>query len=56
MKNSLTAGLVSVLCVYLFKMNDLMEYYLEYHLRAIVTDKGMKILTKFIKNQTQQHA
>jgi AcrR family transcriptional regulator len=40
----------------LFKMNDLMEYYLEYHLRAIVTDKGMKILTKFIKNQTQQHA
>mgnify|MGYP003671804249 CR=1 FL=1 len=40
----------------LFKMNDLMEYYLEYHLRAIVTDKGMKILNKFIKNQNQQHA
>ncbi len=33
-----------------FPMNSLMESYLEYHLRAIVTEKGMKILQKFIKN------
>jgi AcrR family transcriptional regulator len=39
----------------LFKMNDLMEDYLEYHLRAIVTEKGMKILNKFIKNQSQHN-
>ena len=32
----------------LFKMNYLMESYLEYHLRAIVTDKGMNILYNFI--------
>ena len=39
-----------------FKMEDLMEDYLEYHLRAIVTEKGMKILTKFINNQIQNNA
>lgn len=32
----------------LFTMNYLMESYLEYHLRAIVTDKGLNILNKFI--------
>jgi len=36
----------------LFTMDYLMESYLEYHLRAIVTDKGLKILDKFIKNQS----
>ncbi|WP_299222973.1 TetR/AcrR family transcriptional regulator [uncultured Psychroserpens sp.] len=35
-----------------FTMEYLMESYLEYHLRAIVTDKGLKILNKFIKNQS----
>lgn len=36
-----------------FQMDYLMESYLEYHLRAIVTDKGMTILNNFInKNQT----
>ncbi|GAA4972346.1 TetR/AcrR family transcriptional regulator [Algibacter aquimarinus] len=32
----------------LYTMNYLMESYLEYHLRAIVTEKGLKILNKFI--------
>ena len=36
----------------LFTMNYLMESYLEYHLRAIVTEKGLKILDKFIINQS----
>jgi AcrR family transcriptional regulator len=36
----------------LFNMDYLMESYLEYHLRAIVTDKGLKILDKFIKNHS----
>ncbi len=31
-----------------FEMNYLMESYLEYHLRAIVTEKGMKVLNTFI--------
>ncbi|MCC1484341.1 TetR/AcrR family transcriptional regulator [Winogradskyella immobilis] len=36
-----------------FNMNYLMESYLEYHLRAIVTEKGMTILNNFItKNQS----
>lgn len=36
-----------------FNMEYLMESYLEYHLRAIVTDKGLKILNQFIiKNQS----
>jgi AcrR family transcriptional regulator len=33
----------------LFAMDYLMESYLEYHLRAIVSDKGMNILNNFIK-------
>ena len=32
-----------------FNMDYLMESYLEYHLRAIVTEKGMTILNNFIK-------
>jgi len=32
----------------LYSKNYLMESYLEYHLRAIVTDKGLQILNKFI--------
>jgi len=32
----------------IFTMDYLMESYLEYHLRAIVTDKGLQILNKFI--------
>ena len=36
----------------LFTMDYLMENYLEYHLRAIVTEDGLKILDKFIKNQS----
>lgn len=32
----------------LFTMEYLMESYLEYHLRAIVTDNGMSVLNKFI--------
>jgi AcrR family transcriptional regulator len=31
-----------------FEMDYLMESYLEYHLRAIVTEKGFKILNQFI--------
>lgn len=37
-----------------FEMNYLMESYLEYHLRAIVTDKGMTILNNFIKINHKQ--
>ncbi|WP_323789176.1 TetR/AcrR family transcriptional regulator [Psychroserpens sp.] len=35
-----------------YQMDYLMESYLEYHLRAIVTEKGMTILNNFIKNQS----
>lgn len=35
-----------------FTMDYLMESYLEYHLRAICTEKGLKILNKFISNQS----
>lgn len=36
-----------------FQMNYLMESFLEYHLRAIVTEEGFKTLNKFIiKNQS----
>lgn len=35
-----------------FSMNTLMEYFLEYHLRGICTEKGILILNKFIKNQS----
>lgn len=31
-----------------FSMNTLMDYYLEYHLRGICTDKGIQTLNKFI--------
>lgn len=34
----------------IYSMDYLMESYLEYHLRAIVTDKGLQILNKFIKS------
>lgn len=34
----------------IFSMNQLMENYLEYHLRAIVTPKGFEILNQFIKS------
>ena len=34
----------------MFSMDYLMESYLEYHLRAIVTSKGLKILNQFIIN------
>ena len=38
-----------------FEMEYLMESYLEYHLRAIVTEKGLQILNKFIKsNQSEK--
>ena len=40
-----------------YEMNYLMESYLEYHLRAIVTEKGMAILNNFINtNQTNHNA
>ncbi|WP_299333572.1 TetR/AcrR family transcriptional regulator [uncultured Psychroserpens sp.] len=35
-----------------YNMNYLMESYLEYHLRAIVSEKGMTILNNFIHNQS----
>lgn len=34
----------------IFSQNMLMEYYLEYHLRGICSEKGSKTLTQFIKN------
>ena len=38
-----------------YEMNYLMESYLEYHLRAIVTEKGLQILNKFIiSNQSEK--
>lgn len=33
-----------------FSTLELMQNYLEYHLRAIVTDKGLQILNQFIHN------
>lgn len=39
----------------LYTMDYLMESYLEYHLRAIVTEKGLQILNKFIiSNQSEK--
>jgi AcrR family transcriptional regulator len=35
-----------------FSMNTLMDYYLEYHLRGICTEKGLLTLKKFINNQS----
>lgn len=32
-----------------YSMEFLMESYLEYHSRAIVTEKGLKILNKYLK-------
>ena len=40
----------SVFPEYNFKKNYLMESYLEYHLRAIVTKKGLEVLKKYIKS------
>ncbi len=34
----------------------LMEYFLEYHLRAIVNEKGLKTLNKILKNKEQNNA
>ena len=33
-----------------YTTNELIEKHLEYHLRAIVTDKGKSSLNKFLKN------
>lgn len=38
-----------------YNMEYLMENYLEYHLRAIVTKKGLHVLDKVISNQSQTH-
>lgn len=38
-----------------FSMEFLTESYLEYHLRAIVTENGVTILKKFINNQLQSN-
>ncbi|MCB0448351.1 MAG: TetR/AcrR family transcriptional regulator, partial [Gelidibacter sp.] len=35
-----------------FSMEYLMESYLEYHLRAICSERGLQLLTKFINNQS----
>jgi len=44
---------VSIFPTSMYNQNYLMERYLEYHLRAIVTDNGLKILNQFItKNQS----
>jgi len=39
----------------LFTTEYLIESYLEYHLRAIVTDKGLKILNKFITSTNNKN-
>lgn len=36
----------------IFTMEYLMESYLEYHLRAICTEKGLQTLNKFINKTT----
>ena len=48
-----TDGLVSLMDTY--NMEYLMENYLEYHLRAIVTETGLKVLNKYISNHTESH-
>ena len=40
----------------MFDKNYLMESYLEYHLRAIVTEKGLGLLNKYIKQNKTQNA
>jgi len=37
-----------------FNMKTLFESYLEYHARAIVTQKGLDILNEFIANTDQK--
>lgn len=39
-----------------FPMPSLIESYLEYHLRAIVTEKGLKLLNKFINHNSSINA
>lgn len=40
---------------HIYNMDYLMESYLEYHLRAIITDNGLQILNKFItSNQSEK--
>ena len=39
-----------------FPMPTLIESYLEYHLRAIVTEKGLKLLNKFINHNSSINA
>lgn len=41
--------------VELFSINQSMNYYLEYHLRGICTDQGIKILTQVIEKETANH-
>ncbi len=36
-----------------FDMNQLMENYLEYHLRAITTEKGLEILNQFVNTNQE---
>ncbi len=43
---------VSIFPQELFSMEYLMENYLEYHLRAICSEKGLQTLTKFINNHS----
>jgi len=38
----------------LFKKKELMNYYLEYHLRAIVTEKGLRELQQILKNNDNE--
>ena len=35
-----------------YSPEQLMEIYLDYHLRAIVTDNGMKLLSSYIKTKS----
>ena len=35
-----------------FSVNTLMDYFLEYHIRGICTEKGLLTLNKFINNQS----
>lgn len=39
-----------------FSMNMLLENYLEYHLRGICTEKGLKFLNKIINQNSNQHS
>jgi hypothetical protein len=35
-----------------YSPEELMENYLDYHLRAIVTENGMELLSSYIKNKS----